>query len=158
MNETHTTQVMSKAADSFFDRPQVQVEEIPIGPGVPLGIERVSNPDVGIGGAYGTWGRSYDNAALPGLIENYLGSPLGDEEKLNLSELGFVRRHHLHGLSGKEHQELEVKVGARFLVEAAHAAGWEPSEVQAVLIGITGPATDDYTPQIAREAGIRTAR
>jgi 3-oxoacyl-[acyl-carrier-protein] synthase III len=49
---------------------------------------------------------------------------------------------------------LEVKVGARFLGEAARASGWEPSEVQAVLIGITGPATDDYTERIAREAGI----
>jgi 3-oxoacyl-[acyl-carrier-protein] synthase III len=154
MNETRTTQVTSKAAESFFNHPQVQVEEIPIGLGVPLGIERVSNPDVGIGGAYGTWGQGYDNATLPGLVENCKGGPLGDDEKLNLSELGFVYRHHLQGLSDKEHQELEIKVGARFLVEAAHAAGWEPSEVQAVLIGSTGPVTDDYTPQIAREAGV----
>jgi 3-oxoacyl-[acyl-carrier-protein] synthase III len=154
MNEIETTQKSPVAANSFFDRPQVQIEEVPIGRGVPLGMERVSNPQVGIGGVYGTWGQVYDNAALPNLIEDRLGSPLADEMKMNLSELGFVCRHHLPQLSDEEHIELEVKVGARFLVEAAHASGWEPSEVQAVLIGLTGPAANDYTVRIAREAGV----
>jgi 3-oxoacyl-[acyl-carrier-protein] synthase III len=156
MNETKTLQDTpeAEAAHCFFDRPQVQMEEIPIGPGVPLGIERVSNLDVGIGGAYGTWGQAYDNAALPGLIEGCLGKPIEDEDKLNLSELGFVYRHHVPKLSNEEHIELEVKVGARFLGEAARASGWEPSEVQAVLVGITGPTTEDYTERIAQEAGI----
>jgi len=154
MNKTETIQNVQKAVRSFFDRPQVQIEEIPAGRGVPLGIERVSNPQVGIGGAYGTWGEAYDNVTLLNLIENRLGNPLGDESKMNLSELGFVCRHHVPSLSEKEHVELEVKAGARFLVEAAHASGWEPAQVQAVLIGITGPAADNYTECIAREAGI----
>jgi 3-oxoacyl-[acyl-carrier-protein] synthase III len=68
--------------------------------------------------------------------------------------LGFVCRHHVPKLSDEEHIELEVQVGARFLVEAARASGWEPSEVQAVLVGITAPTADDYTVRIAREAGI----
>jgi len=88
------------------------------------------------------------------LIERRLGNPLPEEAEMNLAELGFVCRHHVPTLSDEEHVELEVKVGARFLVEAAHASGWEPSEVQAVLIGATGPAGDDYTERIAREAGI----
>jgi len=153
MNTSETIQE-TQAASSFFDRPQVQIEEIPTGRGVPLGIERVSSPEVGIGGAYGTWGKCYDNATLPNLVEDRLDRPLGDEEKLSLSELGFVHRHHLPRLSDEEHIELEVQVGARFLVEAARANGWEPSEVQAVLVGLTAPATDDYVERIAREAGI----
>jgi 3-oxoacyl-[acyl-carrier-protein] synthase III len=88
------------------------------------------------------------------LVEDRLDRPLGDEEKLSLSELGFVHRHHLPRLSDEEHIELEVQVGARFLVEAARANGWEPSEVQAVLVGLTAPATDDYVERIARKAGI----
>jgi 3-oxoacyl-[acyl-carrier-protein] synthase III len=154
MNEIETIQATPKTANSFFDRPHVEIEEVSIGPGVPLGIERISNPDIGIGGAYGAWGQAYDNATLPSLIEDRLGDPLGDEEKLNLSELGFVCRHHLPRLSDEEHTELEVQVGARFLTEAAHASGWEPSEVQAVLVGITAPVTGDYTERIARQAGI----
>jgi 3-oxoacyl-[acyl-carrier-protein] synthase III len=141
-------------AVSFFEHPQVQVEVIPVGQGIPLGIQRVSNPAVGIAGAYGAWGESYDNNRLPLFIEDYLGEPLRPDERLNLSELGFENRHHLIRLSDEEHIELEVKVGARFLREAAYANGWDPSEVQAVLIGTTGPVTEDYTQRIAREAGI----
>jgi 3-oxoacyl-[acyl-carrier-protein] synthase III len=154
MNKIETTQATPTATGSFFDRPLVQVEEIPVGQGIPLGIERVSNPEVGIGGAYGTWGKCYDNASLPNLIEERLGHPLRDEERLHLSELGFMYRHHLPKLSDEEDIELEVQVGARFLTDAARASGWDPSEVQAVLIGLTGPATADYTERIAREAGI----
>src|SRR3990172_13399690 len=139
---------------SFFDRPQVRVERIPIGRGIPLGIERVSNTAIGIGGAYGTWGEDYDNEALPRLVEDRSGEPLSDEEKLNLAELGFVHRHHLPSLSEKEYIELEVRVGARFLCEAARACGWEPSEVQGVVVGTTLPVIDDYTERIAMEAGI----
>jgi len=154
MNKLETTQATPAATGSFFDRPQVQVEEIPVGHGIPLGIERVSNPEVGIGGAYGTWGKCYDNATLPNLIEERLGKPLQAEERLHLSELGFVCRHHLPQLSDEEDIELEVQVGARFLTEAARASGWDPAQVQAVLIGLTAPATADYTARIAREAGI----
>ena len=58
-------------------------------------MECVSNPAVGIGGVYGTWGESYDNETLPTFLEQRLGHPLQANEKLNLSELGFLNRHHL---------------------------------------------------------------
>jgi len=139
---------------SFFELPQVQVENIQIGPGVPVGIQRVTNSQVGIGGAFGTWGEAYSNETLPDLIADRIGEPLGTEEILNLSELGFDHRHHLSHLSDEEHFDLEVNIGARFLREAAHACGWEPSEVQAVLIGSSGPASNDFTERIASQAGI----
>jgi 3-oxoacyl-[acyl-carrier-protein] synthase III len=139
---------------SFYKRSRVQVETIPVGPGVPLGFERVTHPEIGIGGAYGTWGESYDNEALRRLIEERTGEPLKDEEKMNLADLGFEFRQHLPLLTKEEHIALEVQVGARFLKEAAHANGWETSEVQAVLIGASGPATEDFTERIAQEAGI----
>ena len=74
---------------------------------------------------------------------------------MNLAELGFNYRHHLPHLSPEEHVELEIEVGARFLREAARACGWEPSEVEGVLIGVSGPATADYTERIAAKAGIQ---
>jgi 3-oxoacyl-[acyl-carrier-protein] synthase III len=144
-----------KESVSFYERPQVHVENIPIGPGIPIGIERVSNPELGIGGAYGTWGASYDNETLQNMLGSLLGEPLEAADRLNLSELGFDSRHHILELTDeKEMIDVEVQVGARFLREAAKASGWEPSEVQAVLLGTTGPVTTDYTEQVAKEAGI----
>jgi 3-oxoacyl-[acyl-carrier-protein] synthase III len=138
----------------FYDRPNVRTEQIPIGPGVPLGIERISNPRIGIAGAYGTWGESYDNARLARLIEEVLGRPLEPGERLNLTELGFENRQHVTGLSDEENIELEIEVGARFLREAAYANGWDPAEVEAVMVGCTGPVSNDFTPLIAKRAGI----
>jgi hypothetical protein len=66
---------------SFFEQPQVQMQQIPVGKGVPLGIEVVSNPKVGIGGAYGTWGDGIDNQHLPALIEQLIGQPLDEQRK-----------------------------------------------------------------------------
>jgi 3-oxoacyl-[acyl-carrier-protein] synthase III len=139
---------------SFFDRPRVHVEKINIGPGIPLGIERVSNPKLGIGGAYGTWGEAYSNNSLALLVEDRSGEPLRREEALNLSELGFINRHHIAHLTEEEHLKVEIEVGSRFLREAAAACGWKPSEVQAVLVGSSGPVSDDFTERIANEAGI----
>jgi len=139
---------------SFFDRPQVHIETIPIGEGIPLGIECVSNPELGIGGAYGTWGKSLDNAGLPQLIEEQLGEPLDPAEKLNLAELGFINRHHLSAMSQDEHIDLEVQVGARFLREAIQVNGWTPEQVDGVLVGVTAPTTEDYLDRICRKAGI----
>jgi 3-oxoacyl-[acyl-carrier-protein] synthase III len=144
----------STETGSFFDRPGVEMEEIPVGAGVPLGIERVVNSEVGIGGAYGAWGESYDNAHLPAFVEECLGHPLPDEMRMNLAELGFVGRHHAPHLSDADHVELEVEAGARLLRAAAHANGWEPSEVEAVLIGMSLPASTDFTEIISRRAGI----
>jgi 3-oxoacyl-[acyl-carrier-protein] synthase III len=154
MNETEAQQHPSESAISFFNEPRVRVEEIPVGPGVPLGIERVSNPAIGIAGVYGTWGSSYDNAHLPALVEDRLGYPLASAAILNLSELGFLSRHHLPRLSDEEHVQLEVKVGARLLAAAADVNGWSPSEVEAVLVGISIPAADGFVERIATEAGI----
>ena len=154
MNDRETSGNQPAGVRSFFDRPDVKMETIPVGPGVPLGIEQARNPQVGIGGAYGTWGQPCDNAALPEAIELALGMPLAEGERLNLSELGFLRRHHVPILTTQEHIDLEVAVGARFLKAAAQASGWEPSEVDAVLIGITMPTTEDYVERIAAQAGI----
>ena len=154
MDQNATSQGHPNASTSFFDRPRVQVTEIPIGPGIPLGIELVSNPTVGIGGAYGTWGKPYDNTALPGLIAERLGCELDAQEKLNLAELGFISRHHAPELSPEEHTQLEVSVGARLLAAAAQANGWAVSEVEAVLIGASIPPANDFVERIAAEAGV----
>jgi hypothetical protein len=142
------------ATNSFFARPQVQIEELPFGSGIPLGIEYVYSSELGIGGAYGAWGDSYDNENLPEFVEDCLGGPLPQEYKLRLAELGFVARHHLPKLTPAEHIELEIQVGARLLRAAAYANGWDPCEVDAVLIGMSVPVTDDYVERIASEAGI----
>ena len=112
---------------SFFDRPGVEKGIIDVAQGIPFGIERVSNPSVGIGGVYGAWGESYDNENLPTFLEERLGHPLQPNEKLNLSELGFRNRHHVPlNLSRDEHIQVELQVGTRFLSEAMKACDWHP--------------------------------
>ena len=139
---------------SFFERPDVEKGVVPIGQGVPFGLARVTNSQVRIGGVYGTWGESYDNASLPRMLESRLGAPIPDSERLNLAELGFLSRHHITSLSREENLELEVQMGARFLREAALACGWDPSEVEGILIGMSAPISEDYLDRIARVAGI----
>lgn len=140
---------------SFFDRPNVEKGTIQVGKGIPFGIECVSNPAIGIGGVYGTWGESYDNDSLPGFLEQRLGHPIPANEKLNLSELGFRNRHHVPlGLSREEHAQVELEVGALFLREAIRASNWQPAEVDAVLIGMSAPISEDYLNKITKAAGI----
>lgn len=140
---------------SFFDRPNVEKGIINVKQGIPFGIECVNNPSVGIGGVYGTWGDSYDNETLPGFLEQRLGHPLPANEKLNLSELGFLNRHHTPlNLTPEEHTQLEVEVGTRFLREAMKACNWNPSEVEAVMIGMSAPVSEDYLNRITKAAGI----
>ena len=139
---------------SFFDEKDVEKEIINVGEGVPFGLTSVSNSMVGIGGAYGTWGESYDNQAMPGFLEQRLGQPLPDDEKLNLSELGFKSRHHIELLSNEQNIEVEVEVGARLLRAAVKACGWNPPEVEAVLIGMSAPISEDYLDRITEAAGI----
>lgn len=141
-------------SDSFFDRPNIVKEIIPIGDGIPFGFERVTNSAVGVGGAYGAWGKSYDNAHMRDLVSQRSGETLKEGEAINLAELGFLSRHHTPDLNIAEHTELEVTVGARLLREAALANGWQPADVQAVLIGAGGPVVPDYVEQICRRAGI----
>lgn len=154
MDTSKAFEQLSGVIPSFFKRPQVKNEMIPVAGGIPFGVERVSNPEIGIGGAYGTWGDSYDNQTLPDLVAFRMGSPLSVADTMNLSELGFVSRHHIRDLTDEEHQELEFEVGVRLLQEAARANGWAPAEVQAVLIGMSGPIADDYVEQICKRAGI----
>jgi len=150
-----STEDTDQKAISFYDRPNVEKEMIDIGPGIPFGIERVSNPSVGIGGVYGSWGTSYDNDTLPEFLEQRLGHPVPSNEKLNLSELGFLNRQHVPlNLTNEEHIELEVEVGRRFLTEAIKACNWQPSEVDAILIGMSAPVSDDYLNRVAEAAGI----
>jgi len=141
--------------ESFFDRPGIEKGVINVGPGIPFGIEKVSNPTIGIGGVYGTWGQGFDNESLPSFIEERLGHPLQAGEKLNLSELGFRNRHHVPlDLSREQHAEIEIEVGARFLTEAIKACNWKPSEVEGVLIGMSAPISEDYLNRIAKASGI----
>lgn len=141
--------------ESFFDRPNVELGTIQVGEGIPYGIERVTNTAVGIGGVYGTWGQSYDNESLPSFLEQRLGRPLSANERLNLAELGFRNRHHLPlTLTREEHNHLEIEIGTRFLQEAIRACNWQPSEVDAVLIGMSAPISEDYLNLITRAAGI----
>ena len=145
-------------SDSFYDRPGVEKGTIPVAGGIPFGIEQVANLSIGIGGVYGSWGKSYDNETLPGFLEKRLGRPLLPNEKLNLSELGFLSRQHVPlDLTDEEHIQLEVKIGAKFLIGAMNACNWEPSEVEAVLIGMSAPVSDDYLDQICKVAGIPEA-
>ncbi|HXD10928.1 MAG TPA: 3-oxoacyl-[acyl-carrier-protein] synthase III C-terminal domain-containing protein, partial [Anaerolineales bacterium] len=107
------------------------------------------------GGVYGTWGQSYDNDRLPEFLEQRLGHPLQPKEKLNLSDLGFLSRQHTPlELTPQEHIQLEIEVGTKFLLEAMAACNWKPSEVEAVLIGMSAPLSEDYLNQITRAAGI----
>jgi 3-oxoacyl-[acyl-carrier-protein] synthase III len=138
---------------SFFDQPGVVVETLPVG-GVPLGLKAVTNSALGIGGAYGSWGESYDNTTLIELIERRLQAPLDPEMRMDLPQLGFYHRHHIATLTDEEYLEVETEVGARLLRLAAQSCGWEPGEVQGVLIGSSGPISPDYTERIARRAGI----
>ncbi len=90
-----TTNNSEVAFNSFYDRPGIQKESIPVAGGIPFGVERVTNSSIGIGGVYGTWGQNYDNATLPEFLEKRLGRPLLPTESLNLSELGFLSRQHV---------------------------------------------------------------
>ena len=140
---------------SFFEHPNVETGIIQVGEGIPFGIERVTNLSVGIGGVYGTWGESYDNESLPSFLEQRLGHPIPANERLNLSELGFLNRHHVPlSLNREQHNQLEIEIGTRFLTEAIKACNWQPSEVEAVLIGMSAPISEDYLNQIAKAAGI----
>lgn len=139
---------------SFYERPNVQTAILPIASGIKMGIERVTNSLLGIGGAYGGWGDSYNNQAMPAFVESRLGEPLAENERMNLGELGFHHRMHIPNLSPADHLELELEVGARLIREAAQANGWEPGEVDGLLIGMSAPVSENYVTEIARRAGV----
>lgn len=152
-----TEETTKPPVPSFYERPGVRMETLPVAGGIPLGMETVVSPSLGIGGVYASWGQSYNNQTLPDFVGKRLGTPLAPSEVMNLGELGFHHRQHIPDLSDADHMELELEVGARLLREAARANGWAPSEVQGVLIGMSGPVADDYVTQIAHRAGITEA-
>jgi 3-oxoacyl-[acyl-carrier-protein] synthase III len=139
---------------SFYERPNVEKSVIPVGSGVPLGLEGVYNSRLGIGGAYGSWGQSYSNASLPSFIEERNGRSLGGDDILNLTELGFNFRQHVPKLSPDENLQLELEVGVRLLKKTLEVCGWDASEVEGVLLGMTGPISLDYIQQISKMVGI----
>jgi 3-oxoacyl-[acyl-carrier-protein] synthase III len=73
---------------------------------------------------------------------------------LELGDLGFESRHHVPILTQAENHLLEVEVGARMIREAAQSNGWQTSEVQGLLVGTSGPISDDYLSEIAQRAGV----
>lgn len=148
------SEIQSEKPNKFYDRPNVEMETLPFGDGIPLGIEEVRNPRVGIGGAYAGWGIAVDNHALPKRLEDRLGEKVANSELRELDELGFYSRHHLPELSPQEHLELEIEVGARLLQKAAEANGWQLDEIQGVLIGMSSPVCEDYLERICQKAGI----
>ncbi|MCQ3952785.1 MAG: hypothetical protein DPW15_05810 [Chloroflexi bacterium] len=139
---------------SFYERPNVEKSVIPVGPGVPLGLEGVFNPRLGIGGVYGSWGQSYGNEALPSFIAERNGRHLEADDVLNLAELGFNYRQHVPKLNQADDMRLELEVGARLLKKTIETCGWDAAEIAGVLIGMTGPISLDYIRQISRMAGI----
>jgi 3-oxoacyl-[acyl-carrier-protein] synthase III len=141
-------------ADSFYERPNVKLDTIQIGGGIPFGIEQVSNKALGIGGAYGAWGKNYSNSNLPEFVASRMGRSLNDDDQLELGDLGFVNRHHVPMLSQEENHQLELEVGTRLIKDAAQSNGWKPSEVEGLLVGTSGPITNDYLSEIAQRAGI----
>jgi 3-oxoacyl-[acyl-carrier-protein] synthase III len=145
---------VNSEANSFYERPNVKLDTIQIGGGMPFGIEQVSNKELGIGGAYGAWGKSYNNANLPEFVASRMGRSLNDNDQLELGDLGFVNRHHVPILTQEENHQLELEVGTRLIQEAAQSNGWKPSEVEGLLVGMSGPITNDYLSEIAQRAGI----
>jgi 3-oxoacyl-[acyl-carrier-protein] synthase III len=139
---------------SFYERPAVNKGVVEVAGGIPYGFEPVVNKELALGGIYGTWGFSYDNSTLPAFVEGRLGRTLSDEESMSLDDLGFLHRHHIPNLSKNENIKLEVEVGAKFLQEAAWANGWEPAEIDGVILGMTGPVVEDYMDRITQQAGI----
>jgi len=140
---------------SFYERPNVESEILPIAQGIKIGIERVTNKALGLGGAYGAWGENFNNQALPEFVGTRLGAELPESDVMNLSELGFQHRHHVSDLSAADHLELELEVGARLIRAAAQANGWELGDVDGLLVGMSAPVSEDYVAQIARRAGMR---
>ena len=145
---------VNSEANSFYERPNVKQDAIRIGDGIPFGIEQVANKELGIGGAYGSWGKGYNNANLPEFVASRMGRSLNDDDQLELGDLGFVNRHHVPILTQEENHQLELEVGTRLIKEAAQSNGWKPSEVEGLLVGMSGPITNDYLSEIAQRAGI----
>jgi 3-oxoacyl-[acyl-carrier-protein] synthase III len=141
-------------ANSFYERPNVRLDTIHIADGIPFGIEQVSNEELGIAGAYGSWGESFNNSQLPEFVASRMERTLGENEQLELGDLGFTSRQHVPIMTQEESHQLEVEVGARLIKNAAQSNGWNPSEVEGLLVGTSGPVSHDYLSEIAQRAGV----
>ena len=115
MSEERNSENKSPEASSFYERPNVKQDTIQIGGGIPFGIEQISNKELGIGGAYGAWGKSYDNVNLPEFVESRTGQPWNEEDKMELGDLGFVSRQHVPMLTQEQNHQLELEVGTRLI-------------------------------------------
>jgi 3-oxoacyl-[acyl-carrier-protein] synthase III len=149
------SEIENVSGSSFFDRPNVAKDVIPVAGGIPFGIETVTNQSLGIGGAYCSWGQSFSNTQLPAFVSMRLGETLAEKDVMNLAELGFVSRHHIPDLSDEQNLELELEVGTRLLKQAILANSWNANEVDAVLIGTSAPVSLNFVEEISRRAGIR---
>ena len=56
MSEESISTQPEESGQSFFEQPQVKRVIIPVGGGIPLGIQPVTNSRLGLGGAFGAWG------------------------------------------------------------------------------------------------------
>lgn len=139
---------------SFYERPNVEKSMIPVGGGVPMGMEGVFSKELNIGGVYGSWGEAYSNSTLVPFVEHRIGTALQPDDILNLSELGFDYRQHIPDLTEEQHLELELEVGSRLLKKAIEVCGWKADEVDGVLIGMSGPVSHDYVKRISQMAGV----
>ena len=154
MSYTSTQQSNPDEFIPFYQQPGLELINIPVHGGIPLGIKSVANSQIGIAGAYGTWGFCAENSDLRELVEGLLGEPLPEKLVIDPGPLGFYSRHILPEMSPEEHQEVELTAGAQFLRAAARANNWEVGEVEALLVGISGPVVLDHLEQIAERAGI----
>ena len=117
--------------------------------GIPFGIEQVSNKELEME-AIRAWGKSYDNANLPEFVESRTAQPWNKEDKMELGDLGFVSRQHVPILTQEENHQLELEDRTRLIEAAAQSNGWEPSEVEGLLVGMSGPISNDYLSEIAQ--------
>ncbi len=140
---------------SFFSRENVKMTTLNIHGGIPLGIEIMKNQAIGVNGAYCAWGESYNNQQLPALVSDRMHGNFPAEDVMNLDELGFLSRHHIPRLSEEENKQVEYLVGTHLIEAALEANGWNAQEVDAVLIGTSGPVSADFLLTICQNAGIR---
>jgi 3-oxoacyl-[acyl-carrier-protein] synthase III len=130
-------------------------EILPIGDGVPYYPERVvGDKERGLGGIYAGWGQRVTNEELPDYVGKFLGRSLEPSETLELDSKGFTSRHLTLHLSHKEAAEAELMVAERTIKGAIEANGWDPSQLDALVIGMTSPLFSDFTVEMAKRVGI----
>jgi len=138
---------------------QAPPEILPVGEGVPFYSEKVpGDVERGLGGMYGGWGRRVPNENLPSYVADFLGRSLDPNEILELESKGFKSRYstlHLRSDDQKLEQALaETLVGMKSVEGAIWENGWDSSEIDAVVIGMSSPLDPDFTVDLANLSGI----